>query len=286
MGRATRLIVGTPLLDHTVRLPAPPALIVVDVDGTLLTSDHEVTAATAVQVRRVRASGVEVLAASSRGPRAMLPVLRALGLPAEFVGSQGAFTGSYDAAGVLHPTVRIPAPMDAACAVVAAATGAGLAVSWFAADRWLVSHVDATIAREARVVHDAPEAADLLAPGDGPDKLMIIARTPDDLPVLRGLARDLPAGLTAQISNPTYLEITRQGVDKASAVREYCAKRGIAAERVVAIGDGPNDLGLLAFAGTGIAPANARAEVAAAATWMTRSNDDDGVAWALSVLVP
>ena len=75
-------------------------------------------------------------------------------------------------------------------------------------------------------------------------------------------------------------------LDKASAVREYCARRGIAAESVVAFGDGPNDLGLLAFAGTSIAPANARPEVAAAATWITRSNDDDGVAWALRVLVP
>ena len=61
---------------------------------------------------------------------------------------------------------------------------------------------------------------------------------------------------------------------------------GHRAATTVAIGDGPNDLGLFAFAGTSVAPANARPEVAAAATWSTRSNDDDGVAWALSVLVP
>lgn len=54
----------------------------------------------------------------------------------------------------------------------------------------------------------------------------------------------------------------------------------------MAIGDGPNDLGLFALAGTSVAPANARPEVMAAATWTTRSNDDDGVAWALSVLIP
>jgi Cof subfamily protein (haloacid dehalogenase superfamily) len=274
------------LLDSTARLPAPPALIVVDVDGTLLTSTHAISPTTVAEVRRVRASGVDVLPASSRGPRAMLPVLRALGLPAAFVGSQGAFTGCYDARGVLRPTRRHPALADAVRPVVAAAVAGGLAVSWFAVDRWLVSHVDETIEREARVVHDTPEVADLLDQDDGPDKLMIIARYVDDLPALRALARGLPPGLTARISNPTYLEITRSGVDKASAVREYCAHRGIAAGSVVAFGDGPNDLGLLAFAGTSVAPANARPEVAAAATWITRSNDDDGVAWALSVLVP
>ena len=147
-------------------------------------------------------------------------MLRALGLPAAFVGSQGAFTGGYDARGALRPTGRHPAPLDAVRAVVAAAVAAGLAVSWFAVDRWLVSHVDATIEREAQVVHDTPDVADLLAQDDGPDKLMIIARDADDLPALGALACELPSGLTAQISNPTYLEITRSGVDKASAVRQ------------------------------------------------------------------
>ena len=47
----------TPLLDGTARPTTPPSLIVVDVDGTLLTTTHEVTPATAREVRRVRASG-------------------------------------------------------------------------------------------------------------------------------------------------------------------------------------------------------------------------------------
>jgi len=269
-------------------LPAPPALVVLDVDGTLLTSAHEVGPAAAAQVRRVRDAGVAVLLASSRGPRAMLPVLAAVGLTdgTDFVGTQGALTGRYAAAGALHVLDRRPAPVDAARAVVAAATGAGLAVGWYAGERWLVSHVDPTIAREARVVHDTPEVADLLAQDEGPDKLMIIAPTPDAVEVLRRLAAALPTGLTAQISNPTYLEITRRDVDKASAVARWCEQRGIAPSTVVAIGDGPNDLGLFAFAGSSVAPATARPEVAAAATWLTRGNDDDGVAWALSVLVP
>jgi hypothetical protein len=63
----------TPLLDGTARLPAPPALVVVDVDGTLLTITHEVTPATAREMRRVRANGVDVLPASSRGTRTTCP---------------------------------------------------------------------------------------------------------------------------------------------------------------------------------------------------------------------
>ena len=266
-------------------LPAVPAVVVIDVDGTLLTGAHEVTTATAAALRRVRDRGVEVLLASSRGPGAMRPVVAAAGLAGvDFVATQGALTGRLDARGRLTVLDRSPAPAAAAHRVVAAATAAGLAVGWYAADRWLVSHVDATIAREARVVHDTPQVADLLAQPDGPDKLLVVA--PGDPGVLHGLARDLPGELAAQISNPTYLEITRRDVDKAAAVARWCADRGVPPAAVVAIGDGPNDLGLFAFAGTAVAPANARPQVAAAADWLTRSNDDDGVAWALSVLVP
>jgi hypothetical protein len=54
-------------------------LFVIDVDGTLLTDAHAVAAGAAAQLRRVRDAGVEVLLASSRGPRVMLPVLTAAG---------------------------------------------------------------------------------------------------------------------------------------------------------------------------------------------------------------
>jgi Cof subfamily protein (haloacid dehalogenase superfamily) len=261
---------------------------VIDVDGTLLTSTHEVSPATAREVRRVRARGVEVLLASSRGAGAMRPIVEELGLTdgTVFVGAQGGLTAGYDGHGALRVLDRRPDPLAAARAVVGAATAEGLAVGWYAGARWLVSHVDPTIEREARVVHDTPQVADLLTEPTEPEKLLVIAPPAHDHAVLRRLAGTLPGQLTAQISNPTYLEITGHRVDKASAVARRCADRDIPLDALVAIGDGPNDLGLFAVVGTSVAPANARPEVAAAATWTTRANDDDGVAWALSVLVP
>jgi Cof subfamily protein (haloacid dehalogenase superfamily) len=268
-------------------LPDPPDLIVIDVDGTLLTSAHEVSLATTREVRRVRRRGVEILLASSRGAGAMRPVLAALGLTGvPFIGAQGGFTARYDRDGTLHLLDHRPAPVAAARAMVAAATAEGLAVGWYAGERWLVSHVDPTIAREARVVHDTPDVADLLAEDSPPDKLLVIAPPDRDPAVLRRLAARLPAELTAQISNPTYLEITHHDVDKAAAVARWCVRRGVRPEQVVAIGDGPNDLGLFAYVETSVAPLTACPAAVAAATWLTYGNDDDGVAWALSVLVP
>ena len=61
-------------------------------------------------------------------------------------------------------------------------------------------------------------------------------------------------------------------------------ERGIDREDVVAFGDMPNDLPMLAWAGTGYAMANAHADVLAAVDLTTASNDDDGVALALEQL--
>ena len=264
-----------------------PRLFALDLDGTLLSSDHQVSSATKAAVAHVRRRGAEVLLASSRGPRAMEPTLRSLQLtdPAAFVGSQGAITGSYAAEGGLRVIDRQPIPPDLAKSFVKRATAAGIAVSWFTGPHWYVSFIDHTIEQEAHIVQDTPLVRDLLAENSAPDKLLVIAPTRDLTP-LAMLSGDLPRGLAAQASNPNYLEITRFDVDKASAVKKFCQTKGISSAEVVAIGDGPNDLGLFAFAGISIAPANARPQVLQAALFLTRSNDEDGVAYALTTLIP
>ena len=263
-----------------------PRLFALDLDGTLLNSDHHVSNATKAAVAHVRRRGAEVLLASSRGPGAMESTLRSLRLtdPAAFVGSQGAMTGSFATKGGLRVIDRQPMPADLAKCFVKKATAAGIAVSWFTGLHWFVSFIDDTIEQEAQIVQDTPVVRDLLAEDSAPDKLLVIA-PPWDVTPLEILAANLPHGLAAQASNPNYLEVTRFDVDKASAVKKYCQTRGISAAEVVAIGDGPNDLGLFAFAGISIAPSNARPQVLRVASFLTRSNDDDGVAYALTTLM-
>jgi len=55
---------------------------------------------------------------------------------------------------------------------------------------------------------------------------------------------------------------------------------------VIAFGDMPNDVSMLAWAGRGIAVANAHPEVLAVADEVTASNDEDGVALVLERLSP
>ena len=105
---------------------------------------------------------------------------------------------------------------------------------------------------------------------------------------LAARARELVGHLvevTYSSSEDALLEISAAGVSKASALAALCAVRDIAPEEVMAFGDMPNDLPMLAWAGRGVAVANAHPEVLAAADEVTAANDEAGVALVLERLL-
>jgi Cof subfamily protein (haloacid dehalogenase superfamily) len=81
------------------------------------------------------------------------------------------------------------------------------------------------------------------------------------------------------------LEISAAGVSKASALKLLCDERGVPAADVIAFGDMPNDLPMLAWAGRAVAVANAHPTVLDAVREVTASNDEDGVAEVLEGLL-
>ena len=81
---------------------------------------------------------------------------------------------------------------------------------------------------------------------------------------------------------PTDLEITSMDADKGEALLSLAAGLGINREEVMAMGDGNNDLGLMNAAGLSVAMGNSSPEVLAAADFQTSDNEHDGVAEAIS----
>ena len=76
-----------------------------------------------------------------------------------------------------------------------------------------------------------------------------------------------------------YLEIVTKGMNKGNAVRRLCEMMGIDIANAVAVGDAANDLSMIQAAGIGIAMANGTEEVKAAANYVTeRDNNHDGIA--------
>jgi Cof subfamily protein (haloacid dehalogenase superfamily) len=81
------------------------------------------------------------------------------------------------------------------------------------------------------------------------------------------------------------IEFLHPDVSKGNALVKIAAELGIKAEEVVAFGDNHNDIGMLRFAGLGVAMGNAHDEVKAEADYVTGSNAEDGVAAAIEKLV-
>ncbi|MBC1472762.1 Cof-type HAD-IIB family hydrolase [Listeria seeligeri] len=82
-----------------------------------------------------------------------------------------------------------------------------------------------------------------------------------------------------------YFEFTAQGIDKAKALDTVLKQMGISAENLIAFGDGHNDITMVRYAGTGVAMQNAVPELKEAANTVTLSNNEDGIAHLLDSLI-
>ena len=86
-------------------------------------------------------------------------------------------------------------------------------------------------------------------------------------------------------SEPYFLELVPKGIDKAQSLSVLLKEIGLAKEEMIAIGDGFNDLSMIQYAGLGIAMANAQPIVRENADFITLSNDEDGVAYAVEKFI-
>ena len=86
-------------------------------------------------------------------------------------------------------------------------------------------------------------------------------------------------------SAPYFLEILDKRVTKGTGVKSLADALGIKAEEVMAIGDQENDIAMIEYAGVGVAMDNAIPAVKEAANFITKSNLEDGVAYAIEKYV-
>jgi Cof subfamily protein (haloacid dehalogenase superfamily) len=115
-----------------------------------------------------------------------------------------------------------------------------------------------------------------------PCKFMLVSDDENALAALETLWKKRLAGtLDVFRSEPYFLEIVPQYIDKANSLSVLFEKLNIRAEDVVAIGNGVCDVTMIQIAGLGIAMGNAKDSVKACADDVTTSNDKDGVALAV-----
>ncbi|WP_421102881.1 Cof-type HAD-IIB family hydrolase [Sporosarcina psychrophila] len=98
-------------------------------------------------------------------------------------------------------------------------------------------------------------------------------------------ALQLLPGLAISSSGAGNLEITNKNAQKGIAVENYAKSKGISMENVMVIGDSYNDLSMMERAGRSVAMGNAPAEIKAACTEITTTNEHDGVGLAIEAIL-
>jgi len=153
-------------------------------------------------------------------------------------------------------------------------------------DRWITDRHDPRF-QTATSTSFAPDVCGPLKPylKKPVTKLMLMGDPSGLEPIKRALAAKFAAGVDIHITDQNLLQIVAKGVDKSQALDRIARIYGIAEHRVMAIGDAPNDVGMLKRAGLGLAMGNGWQETKQAADQIIGSNDEDAVAQAIDTFL-
>jgi hydroxymethylpyrimidine pyrophosphatase-like HAD family hydrolase len=255
------------------------ALIALDIDGTLSAGGTTVPAVTVEAVEDVWRAGHEVVLASGRSLVGVLPVARRLGIdPGWVVASNGAVVARVGAAlsggfrlETVHafdvePVIRLARAVFPAVQVGVEEIGWGYRVNRFFDPRLVngeqrsVPDTELWNVPAARVILRADGVLDLIEP-------------------LRAL------GVTPTPAGPDWLDVTPRDVSKATALERIRERIGVDPGWTMAVGDGVNDLEMIAWAARGIAMGHAPAAVVDAADEVTGTLEEHGVVTVLRTLM-
>lgn len=260
-------------------------LIALDLDGTTVNEDGSISDAVIEQVRRVDDAGHHVVLATGRSSAATIPVLERLGIAPPFlVCSNGAITlrRAADApTGYRREWVEMFDPTD-----VLRLLRERLATARFAVEdehghyRHTEPIPDATIGLDSehvafdQLLHRAATRVVVTSPDHEAEQFLAVVET-------MGLHR-----VSYAVGWSAWLDIAADGVNKATAIERIRSELDVPRDRLMAVGDGRNDIELLRWArrGRAVAMGHAPADVLDTATEVTGTVHEDGLARALATV--
>jgi Cof subfamily protein (haloacid dehalogenase superfamily) len=257
------------------------ALVISDVDGTLVTKEKALLPSTIAAVRSLHERGIGFSICSSRPPFGLRMLLEPLRLQLPF--------GGYNAGAIVTPdfTVleqKVLAPETAEQAVALFRTH-GIDCWIFTGNEWVVTNRQGDhVEHEIRTIQTPPTVVPsftrthfravgkIVGASDDHDR---VAR------VERALREALNGRANVARSQPYYCDVIAPGIDKGRIVEVLSARLRVPPQAIAVLGDMENDLEMFAKAGFSIAMGNAAPQVKQAADAVTLSNEEDG--WALAI---
>ena len=264
-------------------------LIALDLDGTALTPDNQVSEAVREAVGWARARGVHVVISTGRICGEAAEFARLLGADDEMVTSGGAALSSASQ-GVCFD--RISMDWETACRAAAACERCGLSTMvYVGANLYMTPYDDMMFSQYKTnegflaVKTVVPSVAETIAAEHlAADKVFTRSRSPENLELVRRSLSSVE-GLRMMSSAEDNVEIIAPLADKGRALGTLCARLGTTLDRAIAIGDSENDREMLLAVGMPVAMGNARPEIQKLCRFITKTNAEDGVAHAIYTLL-
>jgi Cof subfamily protein (haloacid dehalogenase superfamily) len=255
-----------------------------DVDGTLLTKDKTLTDAARSAVRRLHEAGIGFTIVSSRPIIGMGFLIEPLAITLPV----GAFNGSCIVDPQLNPIELHLIPPSAAQRAIDVLNEFGVDIWLFTRDLWLTRNPNGEyVAHEKRAIRADPTIiADFTPYLEAACK--IVGSSSDAALLQRceaAMQKALGAQASAVRSQSYYLDITPPGCDKGTFVETIARRLGVSIDAVATIGDMQNDLAMFKKSGLSIAMGNATDDVKKAATYVTASNEEEGFAKAIDMIL-
>ena len=259
---------------------------VCDLDGTLLNSDRELSKETISAIRELKESGVTVVLATGRNDLYVKDIARQLGVSTPIISCNGSLV-RYQNTGEILYSKHLPSPYDCNIVEYCFENDYDFTVSSYdciyclkESERVTVFHqYNANVQTSFRV-----PIKEMTKPGDLPLgkllKLFIWKMSKQQVADF-GKNNNQDGMFTIVCSEKNGLDIMAQGVSKGHALEFFAKKQVINLAKTVVFGDNYNDISMMELVGCPIAVGNAEHQVKQVAKYVTLSNDEDGVAYAI-----
>jgi hypothetical protein len=251
-------------------------MVAIDLDGTLLNDSKQISAQTVEALRCAVERDVKVVIASARPPRSVRHIYNQLGLDTWQINYNGALIWDEPGKRIIF---HCPMSCDLVRGLISAARAKfdSVLITCEILDRWYTDRFDQSYTTETGRLFKP----DVIAPLDQfcnqpITKLLLLGEKPM-IDQLETLLINAGSGITVVRTDPELLQIMDKNVSKAAALQIVADHYQVPLENVMAIGDAPNDVGILRIAGIGVAMDNASEIVKDAADWIAPSNNDHGV---------
>jgi len=258
-------------------------VIATDLDRTLIAEDLALRPRTLAALARAREAGIPVIVATGRMVQSLRRVIEPAGLGEPIVCYQGAVVAEADGSVLLHAPIELELAREAIAAVVEA----GYPPNVYVGDELYVDTITPESRRYATFQEiDIHPVGDLLGWLSEPPTKLVCIGDPDALERLEHELRLRFEGrLWVSKSLPFFLEFAAEGVSKASGLAFLAERLGFSPARVLAFGDGENDVEMLEWAGYAVAVENAHERVKAVSDWICPSASEQGVASVIEMLL-